>query len=97
MGEDWETWIDIGHGVRIQFRPFGDHEHAGLAYTHPRPDGAGRCYGGIQFDLPGMSDDFTPDQLWQLEVLDPLTIAPSLLCGVCGHHGFIRSGRWVPA
>lgn len=26
-----------------------------------------------------------------------LTIEPSLLCRTCGHHGFIRDGRWVAA
>lgn len=26
---------------------------------------------------------------------DPLTVSPSLLCPRCGHHGFIRDGRWV--
>lgn len=28
---------------------------------------------------------------------DPLTISPSILCGDCGTHGFVRDGRWVQA
>lgn len=28
---------------------------------------------------------------------DPLTVTPSIACGDCGLHGFIRDGRWVPA
>lgn len=28
--------------------------------------------------------------------LAPLTIEPSIACGDCALHGFIRSGRWVP-
>lgn len=28
---------------------------------------------------------------------DPLTVAGSLICTVCGDHGFIRDGKWVPA
>ncbi|MBS2962597.1 hypothetical protein KGA66_06030 [Actinocrinis puniceicyclus] len=28
---------------------------------------------------------------------DPLTVAPSLLCSRCQHHGWIRDGQWVPA
>lgn len=27
----------------------------------------------------------------------PLTVDPSILCPDCGLHGYIRSGRWVPA
>lgn len=30
---------------------------------------------------------------WEVRSLDPLHLEPSLLCG-CGHHGFIRNGRW---
>lgn len=26
---------------------------------------------------------------------DPLTISPSILCGDCGLHGFIRDGQWT--
>lgn len=26
--------------------------------------------------------------------LEPLTISPSILCGECGAHGFIRDGVW---
>lgn len=25
---------------------------------------------------------------------DPLTVSPSIACGDCGLHGFIREGRW---
>ncbi len=28
---------------------------------------------------------------------DPLTVQGSLLCTVCGDHGFIRDGRWAAA
>lgn len=34
---------------------------------------------------------------WEVVSEDPLTLSPSLLCGQCGHHGFIRNGEWVPA
>jgi hypothetical protein len=27
----------------------------------------------------------------------PWTVEPSILCGDCGAHGFVRDGRWVPA
>jgi hypothetical protein len=35
--------------------------------------------------------------LHTIEGRDPLTISPSLLCEVCGWHGFVRDGKWVPA
>jgi hypothetical protein len=28
---------------------------------------------------------------------EPLHLEPSVLCGSCGLHGFIREGRWVQA
>lgn len=34
---------------------------------------------------------------WELLSEDPLTLSPSLACQQCGHHGFIRDGKWVPA
>jgi hypothetical protein len=34
---------------------------------------------------------------WQIVQKDPLTVAPSILCGGCGVHGFFRDGEWVSA
>jgi hypothetical protein len=34
---------------------------------------------------------------WEVLNEDPLTLSPSLLCGACKHHGWIREGKWVPA
>ena len=34
---------------------------------------------------------------WTVVSKEPLTIAPSILCGTCGVHGFWREGRWVSA
>lgn len=33
----------------------------------------------------------------QLVTREPLHIEPSILCGDCGTHGFVRSGSWVAA
>jgi hypothetical protein len=103
-----EHWTDIGHGHKIrwaswrpdrelnpQYADLPDVEHAALSVYHLTPDGK-PCVGGV---VP----DSCPDHLrgpnrptWTIERLDPLTLSPSLLC-VCGDHGFIRDGRWVPA
>ncbi len=62
---------------------------------HRTPDGEW-CSGFVAFDVP--SDYLTGrEPKWQVESFDPLTLSPSLLCRACGHHGFIREGRWVPA
>lgn len=34
---------------------------------------------------------------WRVTNGTPLTVSPSLRCKVCGHHGYIQDGRWLPA
>lgn len=80
--------IDLGHGVRAEVRSVNGEIH-GVYYEHT-------CNGhpespGFAAVKPTWSDG------WELVSLEPLTLSPSLLCRVCGHHGFIRDGRWVPA
>lgn len=82
-----DPWVDIGHDVSIEVRRI-DGEVAGVAYRHPTPAGE-PCQGYAPVTGPG--------ELWSLASAEPLTISPSLLCLACGHHGFIRDGRWVPA
>ena len=56
------------------------------------------CESAAFFDIPGAREVLGPDRpLWTVESWDPLTLSPSLLCKLCGDHGFIREGRWVPA
>ena len=56
------------------------------------------CQSVALFDLPGVREVLGPDRpVWQVESWEPLTLSPSLLCRLCGDHGFIRAGRWVPA
>ncbi len=60
------------------------------------------CAGGFYWRQPvTYRDKITPWQerkvtLWQLESIDPLTLSPSILCN-CGHHGFIKQGKWIQA
>lgn len=52
--------------------------------------------GGVPFNVPEQrAEDRRPR--WTVVSLDPLHLEPSILCGLCGHHGFIRNGAWVPA
>lgn len=89
--------LDLGSGVQIEWSSWADHDKVGFIETHDRPDGAGRCSGGVLFDLPGVAENFPGRALWQVEQWDPLTLSPSLLCRTCGNHGWVRAGRWVSA
>lgn len=83
------AWIDAGHGVSFWVRA----ERHRLYYRHDCPM-FGRNPLPIAFDVP--ENDWIPaDGKWQVESLDPVTVSPSLLCP-CGHHGFLRNGRWEP-
>lgn len=104
------TEEDIGHGVSIdyvswcpdrelnpQYDGTPDIARYGLLITHPTPDGSDMCVGFVTFDRPA-TRMITPDTpMWTVESESPLTLSPSVLCRLCGHHGFIREGRWVPA
>jgi hypothetical protein len=84
--------IDIGCDVQIEYRrPAGDGPWWGVAYFHPDGKG-GTCEGWIPFN--GIEGE---KRGWDVLSVEPLTLSPSLLCRACGHHGFIREGKWVPA
>lgn len=54
-----------------------------------------RCGGFVTFDTPEAREVTTPQApKWTVESWAPLTLSPSLLCRICGHHGFIRQDRW---
>jgi hypothetical protein len=83
------SWTDIGHDVQIEVRHVGDELH-GVAYMHKRPDTGAQCEGWADCK-PVWKDG------WDVVSLEPLTLSPSLACRACGHHGFIRDGKWTPA
>ena len=89
---------DIGHGVTISFwRTDDSDKSAGILVRHPnqRDPDAEPCLSSITF-ADGKGDAWDRES-WTVESRDPLTLSPSLACRICGHHGFIRGGRWVPA
>lgn len=80
--------VDVGHDVTVELRYVGE-EFDGVAYTHTCNGQAGSPdYVGVK---PAWRDG------WDVLSVNPLTLSPSLLCRACGHHGFIREGKWVPA
>lgn len=79
--------IDLGNGNRVEVR--GEY---GLTWHHARPDNGAACgTGGWVGFIP--NDPYG----WDLVQREPLTVSPSLLCNVCGAHGWIRNGRWEQA
>lgn len=86
--DDYPNAEDLGHGVLVA-KLYLEGKLEGLAVAHPCKDGPDhRSY----IPVHGRND-----RGWRVESLEPLTVSPSLLCRVCGHHGFIRAGKWVPA
>lgn len=101
--------LDMGHGVTLRFVQWApdrklnprwvdipDVERYGARITHPRADGS-ECDGFVTFDGE-VQRRIEPDvPKWTVTSWEPLTLEPSVLCRRCGHHGFIRNGKWVPA
>lgn len=100
-----EKAIDIGSGVFVSFyrcyRSSGvqtpghvwpaEEDRAGLILWHPKPAG-GRCAVSVPWRQCGGQSR----ELWTLESMEPLTLSPSIVHRMCGAHGFISEGRWVP-
>lgn len=95
---------DLGHGMfysKCIYR--GD--WVGIYEWHrcggrdvPGLHGDGTTAFWVPFDVPA-ADAVTTGlgPRWELVQEDPLTMAPSILCRICGNHGFIQNGLWVPA
>jgi hypothetical protein len=94
--EGWSpNVLDLGHDVRIMFTVRTDGgPRIGFTESHRASDGR-ECGGSVTFDVP--EAEGLPCPRWTVESWEPLTISPSVLCRTCGHHGFVRDGRWVPA
>jgi hypothetical protein len=80
---------DIGHGVSVELLRDASGAVEALALWHP-------CCGG---ERSGAWLPVHPvhSRGWAVAVESPITVSPSILCMTCGHHGWIRDGRWVPA
>jgi hypothetical protein len=101
-------WQDIGHDVFIAFsnwepdrelNPDVDHlpdvEKYSLFLGHQCRDSW--APNSCLLDGPVAREMHPEVPKWQVESWEPLTLSPSLLCRLCGLHGFIQGGRWVPA
>lgn len=77
------------------FADIPDVERLGATIIHTNPRTGDECRGFIHFDCAEAAG--FPGPFWKVESWEPLTLSPSLLCRVCGDHGFIRNGQWVRA
>lgn len=102
--------MDLGHdhtasyaqwapdrSINPQYVGLPDVERWGLLVDHLRPDGT-PCVGSFATFSGPVQQQIEPDRpVWTVESFEPLTLSPSLLCRLCGDHGFVRQGQWVPA
>lgn len=90
--------LDLGDNHTLTFASYLSDAHAGANVFHLKPDGS-TCEGFVAFADRAWAKAFSPGSIatWVVEQEEPLTLSPSLLCRVCGDHGFVREGRWVRA
>lgn len=90
--------LDFGNACGLTWLQNDQGDAIGAIEGHFNQEGK-RCEGMVLFDLPELPEYFRESDRpkWKLESWSPLTISPSVLCNICGHHGFIQNGKWVPA
>ncbi len=99
LGSDHKLAFTSWHPNRElnpQYADYPDVERCGALVYHLTPSGE-ECCSGIMFDGDLARKVFSEKSAWRVESMEPLTLSPSLLCGRCGDHGWIREGKWVKA
>lgn len=93
--------LDLGHTMtaRILVGRYGT--PIGLVETHRiRSSKRSRICGTYcrLFDIVEVRERFPGKPVWSVTSRDgePITLWPSVLCSVCGNHGFITEGLWYP-
>lgn len=100
LGDDHTLRFTSWHPARDlnpQYADLPDIERCGAIVSHPNLKTGGRCWAGITFASDVARRVFKEHSMWQVISENPLTLSPSLLCRVCGDHGFIREGKWIKA
>lgn len=96
VNDDDPGWVDLGHDTHYRRVADAAGNWIGIIERH-RCSGGDFSAGAVRFDTDAARrvDVFGP--YWHVESAAPLTLQPSIACSRCGHHGWIRSGRWEPA
>jgi len=94
--------IELGNGHYADPLSCYAHPEEGITHYeewHPRPDNGEMCVGmvAIKRHGHGKRSDGSPQPEWDRVSEHPLTLTPSILCRVCGNHGYIRENQWVEA
>lgn len=98
----WLSWApdDLPANRRlfgiVDGEPMPHLEKVGASITHRAADGR-ECCGTVHFDTPDVQKFHLagPNHRWRVVSWEPLTVEPSIRCGLCGDHGFISAGKWV--
>ena len=89
--------IDLGDDHILTFVEYKGDTRTGANIEHKTALGE-PCIGWISFEGSAWSLSFKePIPKWKVIQPDPLTLSPSILCRVCGDHGFVQNGKWVRA
>jgi hypothetical protein len=83
--------IPLGHDT-FYTRAYRDDQWVAIHEWHKCSDEFGYGAGFIAF-----TGRMESPVSWEVVSEDPLTLAPSVACRTCGHHGWIRNGAWEPA
>lgn len=93
----WVGW-NPDRDLNPHYADLPDVDEYGVLVEHVRPDNGEPCIGGFAVIDSPVSRRINPNApKWTLVEREPLTLEPSLLCGACGDHGWIKQGRWWPA
>lgn len=90
-----EEAVPLGHDT-FYTKVYRDSEWIAIHEWH-RCRGVDYGAGFIAFTDRTRPEWWAGGPTWEVLSEDPLTLSPSLACQTCGHHGFIRDGRWVVA
>lgn len=93
-----EGAIDLGHDT-FYTKVFsnGGARWVGIHEWHKCGNDDDYSAGFVGFVDRGEDTDRRFKTTWNVESEEPLTLTPSLQCGTCKHHGWIRNGRWEVA
>lgn len=87
--------IDLGGGHSYSRYVDEDGTWVGIIDHHLKPDGTPCGGGSVLFDIP--ANEWSGADKWTLIYHSPLHLEPSLLCRICGDHGWVRNGKWEKA
>lgn len=91
--------IDLGDNHTLTFSSYKGECKVACSIKHLTLDGK-ECNGFIAFRGRSWEKSFNPHNqitAWDVVQDEPLTLTPSILCPVCGDHGFVTNGRWIKA